>query len=234
MKQVNKVPLKPLMVKSALMVKCKAKAKSTGKRCRRYAVSGYSVCQVHGAGSPRQGRPGGENKIMSAGGRHSKHLKIRLASGYEASRTNPNLLEHRDEVALLDTRLGELLDNLQDGDTRELWQELGKYWLDLEKATARQDKPKQGEALQSLGRTIKRGNVIYASWKEVYGVIEQRRKTVDSERKRLVEMQQTITAERAMILIGAILGVIQRNIKDKETINIIRAEFRELVPDDSG
>ena len=42
---------------------CKATAKATGQRCRRWAVDGFSVCVVHGAGTrkrqsvaPRDGR----------------------------------------------------------------------------------------------------------------------------------------------------------------------------------
>ena len=221
------------MVKKPPMVKCKAKARSTGKRCRRYVVSGYEVCQVHGAGSPKQGRPGGVNKTLKAGGRYSKHLPTRLAARYDEARSDSAILELRDDVALLDTRLGEILENLQDGDTRKLWQELGKHWADFEQAAAKKDTTRQKEAIVSMGRAIKRGNAIYANWGEVYNVADQRRKTVESERRRLVEMQQMITSERAMLLMGAILSVIQRHVTDTETINIIRAEFRTLSLDET-
>lgn len=38
---------------------CTATSKGTGERCKSPAVTGYSVCRMHGAGSPHQGRPGG-------------------------------------------------------------------------------------------------------------------------------------------------------------------------------
>ena len=47
------------------------------------------------------------------------------------------------------------------------------------------------------------------------GVLEQRRRLVESERKRLVEMQQTLTVEKAMLLIGAIGGIIKAHVHDR-------------------
>jgi hypothetical protein len=35
------------------MARCTAKAKSTGKRCRRSPIAGSNVCRVHGAGAPQ-------------------------------------------------------------------------------------------------------------------------------------------------------------------------------------
>jgi len=34
-------------------MRCKAKARSTGDRCKRKAVEGLTVCRSHGAGSPQ-------------------------------------------------------------------------------------------------------------------------------------------------------------------------------------
>lgn len=47
------------MKKARRALRCKAKAKSTGAQCRAYAVEGYAVCNKHGAGNPKKGKPGG-------------------------------------------------------------------------------------------------------------------------------------------------------------------------------
>jgi len=52
------------------MPRCTAMAKSTGKRCQRAAVADYPVCRVHGAGSPKQGRPGGRPRTHGVYARH--------------------------------------------------------------------------------------------------------------------------------------------------------------------
>ena len=41
-------------------MQCKAKAKSTGKPCRRNAIAGGTVCQVHGGAAPQVKRKAAE------------------------------------------------------------------------------------------------------------------------------------------------------------------------------
>jgi hypothetical protein len=43
-------------------VRCKAKAKSTGERCKRSAVAGCTVCRVHGANKHNPGGAPAKNK----------------------------------------------------------------------------------------------------------------------------------------------------------------------------
>lgn len=192
-------------------------------------MKGREVCYHHGGKTPA-----GVASPNFKTGRYSKYLPDRLSNKYLEAREDAALLELRDEIALLGTRAGELLENLQDGDTRQLWKDLRETWDALEDAVKAGDKPKQGKAIQEMGSIIKRGNAIYASWAEIYNVTDQRRKTVESERKRLVEMQQMITAERMLLLVGAILGVIQRHVTDTKIISVIRQEFRELSMVDTG
>lgn len=41
---------------------------------------------------------------------------------------------------------------------------------------------------------------------------------MESERKRLVEMQQVITAEQAMTFLGAVVAAIRRYVTDRDTL----------------
>ncbi len=50
-----------------------------------------------------------------------------------------------------------------------------------------------------------------------------------SERRRLVELQQTITVERALVLIGAIAGIIKAHVTDRVTLAAISADLARLV-----
>jgi uncharacterized protein YjcR len=43
------------MPRNPLKVRCKAKSRTTGKQCRRWAVKGYSVCYYHGANPKNHG-----------------------------------------------------------------------------------------------------------------------------------------------------------------------------------
>lgn len=65
--------------------RCQARSKRTGEQCRRPAVQGYSVCHVHGAGSPArvargERKPPGRPPIH---GLYSKRAQASLRALYE-------------------------------------------------------------------------------------------------------------------------------------------------------
>ena len=43
------------MPRNPLKIRCKAKSRTTGKQCRRWAVKGYTVCYYHGANPKNHG-----------------------------------------------------------------------------------------------------------------------------------------------------------------------------------
>lgn len=47
--------------------RCSARAKGTGRRCRRWALAGYAVCMMHGAGTrKRLGTPPSDGRLRKA------------------------------------------------------------------------------------------------------------------------------------------------------------------------
>ena len=71
-------------------MQCKAKTKSTGKRCGRSAATGYSVCPVHGAGTTKRVKAGTRKSPKLGGfktGGHARpetiELKKQLDPEYE-------------------------------------------------------------------------------------------------------------------------------------------------------
>ena len=155
-------------------------------------------------------------------GRYSKHLPTRLADQYLASRNDPELLALRDEVAIVDSRLNDLLDRVDSGESGALWKQARKMMSDY-RTTGEES------FLYALEATINSALDDYAAWQEIQLLLEQRRKLVETERKRLVDMQQMITAERAMLLISAITDVIRRNVNDRGTLARINSELGTLL-----
>jgi hypothetical protein len=206
------------------MAQCTAKSKRTGEQCRRSATPGREVCYYHGGRTPR-----GFALPQTKTGRWSKDLPTRLAAHYDASLTDEELLCLRDDISLLDARMHDILTSLGDGDTRKLWEDLHQAWDAYEYAAFEKDTDKAKKALTDIGRIIKRGHAIYASWSEVYGVTDQRRKLVESERKRLVELQAVITVERLMLLITAIAGVVREHVDDRDKLNAIQYGIQRLI-----
>lgn len=199
------------------MPQCQAKAKSTGIQCQRSAVAGKRVCTVHGGLTP-----GGIASANYKTGKYSKYLPDKLASRYEAAANDPNLLELNHEIGLMDMRLTSLLERVNHGETGLLWQDVGKLWQQYK------DKPESDTTIK-IDTLIKKGHDDYQAWGEIGNVIEQRRKLVESERKRLVEAQQYVTAVQAMTLIGNVLAIIKDNVTDRPTLQAISQGINQLV-----
>ena len=208
-------------------MQCQAKAKSTGEQCKRRAVAGKLVSTVHGGLTP-----GGIASASYKHGRYSKYLPARLAGRYEEAAADPDLLVLRQDIALVDARLADLLKRVDKGESGHLWRDLKVTWEKLEAAT--DDKDARTEALRMIRELIKRGASDSATWSEIHGTIDQRRKLVESERKRLVEMQQVITAERAMVMLSVILDIIKTHVTDRNTLASISEEIRRLTTVDAG
>jgi len=210
------------------MPQCTAKAKSTGKRCRRYAVTGYTVCQVHGAGSPKQGRPGGRPIVH---GRYSKRLPQKLVARYDEARVDPELLSLRDDVALLDVRISDLTDKLSTGETDNLLQSLLELCQGAVLALKGGDFDMTMKMLEEMRQRLEGQPQDGWTWTEIVGLLDQRRKLVESERKRLVELQQYVTVEQVMILVSALTKAVISHVNEHSVIAAIQAEFGVLIRD---
>jgi hypothetical protein len=158
-------------------------------------------------------------------GRYSRHLPTRLAARYEEAAHDTELLTLREDIALLDTRLADVLGRVDSGESGALWEALLTAKADYLKATDRD----RDHMLTVLLGLIEEGAADYAAWADVRSLLDQRRRLVESERKRLVEMQQTLTVEKAMLLLGAVAGVIKAHVKDRAILQAISADLDRLV-----
>jgi len=207
------------------VAQCTATVRKTGERCRRRAVTGYRVCQVHGAGSPKKGRPGGR-PIET--GIHSSKLPERMREKYLEAIGDPELLNLRSSIALVDARVEDRLGRVDSGES-------GAAWVNVRKCLDAFLKEFYGNGdhvalqLEELKLAIQKGLDDYAAWSEIQALLEQRRKIVESEQKRLVALQQVITVEKAMILFAAITDVIKRNVTDRQQLASISHELAGLL-----
>lgn len=201
--------------------RCGAKTKN-GKPCQAYAMTN-GRCRMHG-GNALAGAASPTFKT----GRYSKHLPARLMARYQEAQSDPALLALRDEVALIDTRLAELLGRVDTGESARRWQEAQEAFEELRKARIRNDAKQFAAALDELERTLTSGN-DYGLWGEIANAVDLRKRLVESERKRLVEMQQMISSTQAMVLLTTVVDIIKTHVTDRNTLAAISAEFRKLV-----
>lgn len=207
-------------------MKCTAHSSRTGNPCKKEAVTGYTVCNLHGAGSPRAGRPGGRPIVT---GRWSKFLPNRLAEKYQEAAKDPELLNLRHDIGLIDARMSDVLSRVDTGEAGSMWRQAKDYFNAIQAAVAESDPIKMRISMNQLDETLGKGLGDWAAWNEVIGLVEQRRKLVDTERKRLVDMNQMITTEKAIMMITAITNIIREKVKDKETMNAIIYGIRSVL-----
>jgi len=111
---------------------------------------------------------------------------LMLAERFQRAYEDPKLLELRSEIALLEVRMSQLREALDENPT--------------------------GPA-----------------WTEIIELFENRRKLVESERKRLVEMGQMVTVEQVNGILGAVLNSVLGNVSDKKALGAISADVARLI-----
>lgn len=209
------------------MKRCGAKTRG-GKPCDSWAMPN-GRCRMHGGKTPVAGA-----LPQTTHGRYSKYLPARLAGRYQEAQADADLLALRDEVSLIDSRLADLLKRVDTHEAGHWWKELRQAHNEYQSAEKKADIPAMRHWINEWGRIAQVGLTDYAAWNEVYNVLEQRRKLVESERKRLVEMQQVITSERAMLLIAALVDVIKQHVSDRNTLAAISADVGKLITVDGS
>src|SRR4051794_509990 len=85
---------------------CGAKTRSGG-RCRAIPIQPSGRCRLHGGASLR-----GLAAPAWKSGRHSAYLPTDLRARYLRARGDPELLSLKDDLSLVDARIGELLGRL--------------------------------------------------------------------------------------------------------------------------
>lgn len=215
-------------------MKCKAKTKR-GHPCKFNALPGKEVCRYHGGLTP-----GGSASPHFKHGRYSKYLPAELMGKFNEARRDPDLLSLRDEISLNDVLILSLVEKLPSGGARQSWTDLQSAWKELIAAQRRlsnaRDDAERSSAQHIVGNVLQRMNTIIEDgageakvWNDIIVSIDNRRKLAQTEARRLADMEQYITSEKAIALVYAILDIIRRNVPDKGALSSIATEVRSLI-----
>ena len=201
-----------------LRPRCLAKSKQRQDRCLKWPIRGKRVCYHHG-GAPGSGRP-------PTHGRYSQLLPSHLADRYRQSLADPDFLSLRDEIALLDARIGELVGELMGGGGEWAAVETGLDRVRI--AVSTNDVQLMASALAAIQAQVTAGAKVQAIWGAVVPLLEQRRKLAETERRRIVDAQQMVTLEQMMALLAVVRDAINTHITDGPTRARIADELRTL------
>lgn len=161
-------------------------------------------------------------------GRYSKYLPERLRERYQATQQDPDILVLRDEIALADARLADLLTRVDAGESGALWKDLKDLVDQLGKTVEALDLDGARDALKGLRDVMLKGYTDATAWQEIQAVLMLREHLVRSERQRLVQMQQMISVEQAMTLIAALTESVRRHVTEPDALRAISTDLVRL------
>lgn len=205
-----------------------------GRYCTQYPLQGKTRCRKHGGLSLR-----GIASPLWKTGVYSKDLPIGLAGAYQRARTNPDLIANYEQVALYDALISECLGRLKDLDPGPDWDLVRAVDAAFQVFEGAQKTKNVGAMMSSLTdikgglaalKDAHAGQQGYLDVREqLAGLIEQRRKLVDSEVKRRKDAQEMILKTQVIGLMGAIAQSVLRNVRDPRERQAITDDMRLLM-----
>jgi hypothetical protein len=203
-------------------MKCGAKTRQ-GTPCQRWALAGRGRCRLHGGKSLA-----GTACPHFHSGRYSAYVPQRLRERYEQAEHDPALLSLKSEVALTDARLADLLARVDTGESGQLWATLKKAHEEFKVYRLAGDVPKMNVTLAKIEALLNSAVDDHQAWAEIGTLVEQRRKLAESESKRLITLQQMLSAEEAMVLMRNMVDIVTRHVSDRQALSAIVVEMRQL------
>ena len=181
-------------------------------------------CRMHGGMTPS-----GPASPQYRTGRYSKVLPARLAGRYEEALANPDLLALRDDIAVIDARLAEMLGDLDASGGAATWEALAEEMNAFEAALKTSDTRGMTRGLTAMRRLVGQGAAEGEKWEQIALWMERKRKLSETERRLLVDMQQVITAEKAMVLMAALVDIVRRHVDDRSILAAIVLDVDRLL-----
>lgn len=204
--------------------RCEHNAKRTGQRCKSPAMVGKTACHKHGGPTPR-GLANGNTKH----GRYSKDLPTRLAARFQQALDDPELGTLHSEIALLDTRIGEMISKIDTEHYGSLWAKVAQARNGVKRAMDSKKGQDLLNAYNHLDSVVESAQNDIETWDRILILIEQRRKLTDSERKRQVDLHQVITTEQSMLLVSTLIRAVTNHVTDKRQLAAISNEIRTVI-----
>ena len=131
-------------------------------------------------------------------------MPAQLSERYLEALNDPDLMALRDSCALIDARLIELLGKVNSAPGAGLWPQARETFEKLKVALYEKDADALRASVIKLDDIMSKGNEDKDVWEEIYSVVDQRRRLVETERRYLITAQQVVTVTEFMTMIGSI------------------------------
>jgi hypothetical protein len=165
--------------------------------------------------------------------RYGKYLPPRLQDRYQEAIQDPTLLQSREDIALMDARLQDLLRRADTGESGRIWQQLKQAKVEMLQARQRKDSEGVQIALQQIMGLIDHGHGDHETWKDIRETVQERTRLVRSEQKRLVDMHQMVTVERLVNFMQTLSAILVAEIPEKQVARKIIGRIQGMMTVDA-
>src|SRR5262249_23295713 len=160
---------------------------------------------------------------------YSKFLPGRLCASYKEHLAEESL-SLRSEAALLASRIDDLLQRADTGESGELWHRLRKCADDLVKARNAQNGQQVAHQITLLLETIEKGAADCQLWGEIVAISMRKAKLMATEHKMLVDGQQLMRLDLVLALMASFADAVSKIETDGEKLAMIHAEWTRILP----
>jgi hypothetical protein len=200
--------------------RCTATAKQSGERCCRKVVPGMTKCSIHGGKSLK----GTMSKLLT-GAKYTRYLPANLAENVSELLDNPEWTTLKEESALLEARLIEIIKQIDDHPVD--FDALSSGMMMIESAAASADMDLVLSSVETMKMLVARGLQERQLWDDITSIIEARRKLVETERKQANVLGAMVPVEQVMLLATRLLAIVNANVEDQTALKKIRADFNK-------
>jgi hypothetical protein len=155
-------------------------------------------------------------------GRYSKFLPERLVQKYMQISSDTEIMDMRTRVELLETRIVEIVDHLDEQGSFEIFKELKKsfemyeHYVQLSRS-ASPDRQKEysqraAENLNKVSILIRKGMDDGNMWREISDLTESIRKLADTEQRQIKTMESAVMVDRVMVFATAMASIVRDTI----------------------
>lgn len=188
----------------------------------------YYFCMVQSA--PAQPDEALAVADTGIGNLYSRSLPKPLRDKFAAALNDEDLATTRHGIALMEVRIVELLQTLNEGGAGlEAWRSAKSGVEMMRDAVDSGDADRQVAGLLHLEQIVETGLNAASTWEDIGRWLEAARRLRETEQRRLIALQSFITAEQALALISALTFSIRVHVQDESALASIDRDFARLI-----
>lgn len=167
-------------------------------------------------------------------GEHSSYrfIPTQLREHYALAERNPDLLTFREDVKLIESRLNQLMHELEaQAPGSKVWERASKAFKDFNRARAKADVNGMNDALQRMAEADQESITNRALWHDIQRLLKDRMRLIEAEQKRIKNAAQNVPVDEVFQLLDEVVSSLKRNVTNRAEMAKVVAEIRSLTSD---